>query len=70
MKKKLLFGIVAGAILILGTGAMAQEISPGEFRERLSAWALASEQTYRPRQGLVDKINATGPALALPVRRS
>jgi hypothetical protein len=58
MKKKLLFGIVAGAILILGATAQAQEISPGEFRERMIAWATASEQTFKTGEHLADKIAA------------
>jgi hypothetical protein len=58
MKKKLLFGIVAGAILILGATVQAQEISPGEFRERMIAWATASEQTFKTGEHLADKIAA------------
>ena len=60
MKKKLLLGIVAGAILILGTGAtaQAQEVGPGKFRERMIAWAWASEQVFQPEEPVADKIAA------------
>lgn len=60
MKKKLLLGIVAGAILILGTGAtaQAQEVGPGKFREGMIAWAWASEQVFQPGEPVADKIAA------------
>jgi hypothetical protein len=60
MKKKLLLGIVAVAILILGTGAtaQAQEVGSEKFRERMIAWAWASEQAFQSGEPVADKIAA------------
>ena len=53
-------GILAGAILILTTGATAQEssVDPRAFQERLITWARASGQTLGSGGDLVGKINA------------
>ena len=59
MKLQRIFaGVVAGALLIFTISAMAQPINPKEFRDRLTAWAQASEVTVGPARDLVDRIDA------------
>lgn len=52
-------GLVASALLMVTTGAMAQQVSPQEFRARLTAWATASTAVAGPAaRDLVERINA------------
>jgi hypothetical protein len=52
-----LVGIATGAIIFLSTATVqAQAIDPGEFRERLIDWALASEQANPTGENLAVKI--------------
>ena len=57
--QRILVGIATGAIIFLGTATVhAQAISPGEFRERLVDWALASEQANPTGENLAVKIES------------
>lgn len=57
---RVLVGMVAGAMLLIGAEAPAQQraIDPVEFRERLMTWAVASEQTFGPGLRLAEKLAA------------
>ena len=58
--QKTFIGIVAGAILITGTAATAQDrsVDPRAFQERLITWAKASERAIGPGGDLARKISA------------